>query len=233
MSNTPEEPQEEPQEDAVESLEELKSEISSDSAMLTKALGGWTGMVDSGLPSIAFIVTYLGFNHNLALALKIALATAVVLAVIRLLQKKSLQQVLSGLLGVGISWYITKHTGQAKNFYLPGILTNLAYGAVCLISILLRAPLLGFLVSTMRGQDPTSWRRDAALKAQYSTVTWLWVLIFGLRVAIMWPLYLAGQLAALGVLKILLGWPLYLLGIFITYRIIRDKSGSPSKDASA
>lgn len=219
-------------EDPVESLEELKTEISSDTAMLTKALGGWTGMVDSGLPSIAFIVTYLGFNHNLSLALKVALATAFLLAGLRLLQKKSLQQVLSGLLGVGISWYVTKHTGQAKNFYLPGILTNLAYGVACLASILLRAPLLGFMVSAMRGQDVKAWRHDPVLRAQYSTVTWLWVLIFGARVVIMWPLYLAGQLAALGVLKIALGWPLYLLGIYITYRIVRVKEVSEQSETS-
>ena len=216
--------QEPEDQEPIESVEEFVAEVSADSAMLSKALGGWTGMVDSGLPSIAFLVAYLSSHNNLALALKIALVVAGLLAVLRLVQRKSLQQVFSGLFGVGISWWITKHTGHAKDFYLPGILTNLAYATVCLLSILFRVPLLGFMISAMRSQELTAWREQPHLRKQYSTVTWLWVIIFGARVAIMWPLYLAGQLAALGVLKIVLGWPLYLLGIYVTYLVVRVKT---------
>ena len=48
--------------------------------------------------------------------------------------------------------------------------------------------------------------------------------MFGIRVAILLPLYFLGQTAALGTLKILLGYPLFALAIFVTYRLLtKDK----------
>ena len=202
-----------------EPIEELVEEIADDSALLAKALGGWKGILDSGLPSIVFILGYMVTDHNLQVSIWAALTAAAVLAVIRLIQKQTLQQVLSGLLGVAIAAYLTSRTGSAENFFLPGILTNLAYGTICLLSIFIKRPLLGYVIAGMRGQD-MSWRHDPTQYRLFSTATWIWTLVFGIRVGLMLPLYFAGNTEALGVLKIVLGWPLFALGAYATYRLL-------------
>jgi len=203
--------------------ESIVHEIKEDSELLAKALGGWSGVIDSGLPFLVFTIAYLATDRNLEVTLYAALGTAVFLALLRLVRRQTLQQVVGGLFGIVIAAFIARRTGNADNFFLPGILTNAAYGAACLVSIFAKRPLLGYVLEAMRGND-MSWVKDAKKHKLFSTITWLWTLIFGIRVAIMLPLYLLSQTAALGTLKILLGYPLFALGIFVTYRLLtKDK----------
>jgi hypothetical protein len=199
--------------------EDVVSEIKDDSALLASALGGWAGVIDSGLPFVVFTIAYLVTDRNLEVTLYAALGTAAVLALLRLVRRQSLQQVFSGLIGIGIAAFLAQRTGNADNFFLPGIITNAAYASVCLISIAIHKPLLGYVIEAMRGHD-MSWVKDSQANRLFSTITWLWVLIFGVRVVIMFPLYLLGQTAALGTLKVLLGYPLFALGIFVTFRLL-------------
>lgn len=213
-------------EDIHEVVEEVAAEIVDDATLLGQALGGWRGMVDSGAPSLTFLVAYLyskTYDDRLAFSLKVAIVTGLVLAAERVVRRKSLQQVLSGGAGLAVSAYITAKSGHAQNFYLPGILTNLAYFVVCLLSIALKKPILGFMVAGLKGQN-MSWTKDPESYRTYSTLTLLWVCVFGLRVLIMLPLYLAGAVAALGVVKLVLSWPLYLLGLYVSSRILKSSS---------
>lgn len=221
MSNLSPEPEE----------DNVVSEIKDDSALLASALGGWTGVIDAGLPFVVFTITYLITDRDLETTLYASLGTAVVLALLRLVRRQSLQQVLSGLIGIGIAAFLAQRTGNADNFFLPGIITNAAYASACLISIALHRPLLGYVIEAMRGHD-MSWVKDPVANRLFSTITWMWTLIFGVRVVIMFPLYLLGQTAALGTLKILLGYPLFALGIFVTFRLLAKskKSSDLSND---
>jgi hypothetical protein len=45
----------------------------------------------------------------------------------------------------------------------------------------------------------------------------MWVGIFGLRLAIQVPLYLAGEVSALAIAKLVLGVPLYAAGLWVTW----------------
>ena len=199
--------------------EDVVAEIKDDSALLASALGGWAGVIDSGLPFVVFTIAYLVTDRNLETTLYAALGTATVLALLRLVRRQSLQQVFSGLIGIAIAAFLAQRTGNADNFFLPGIITNAAYASACLISIAIHKPLLGYVIEAMRGRD-MSWVKDPQAHRLFSTITWLWVLIFGVRVVIMFPLYLLGQTAALGTLKVLLGYPLFALGIFVTFRLL-------------
>ena len=201
------------------SNEDVVSEIKDDSALLASALGGWAGVLDSGLPFVVFTVAYLVTDRNLESTLYASVGTAAVLAVFRLLRRQSLVQVFSGLIGIAIAAFLAQRTGNAENFFLPGIITNALYASACLISIAIHKPLLGYVIEAMRGRD-MSWVRDPQAHRLFSTITWLWTLIFGIRVALMFPLYLLGQTAALGTLKLLLGYPLFALGIFVTFKLL-------------
>ena len=199
--------------------EDLISEIKDDSELLAKVLGGWAGVFDSGLPFVVFTVAYLVTERNLETTLYASVGAAAVLAVLRLVRRQSLQQVFSGLIGVAIAAVIAQRTGNAANFFLPGIITNALYAAACLISITVHKPLLGYVIQAMRGRD-MSWVNDPREHSLFSTITWLWTLIFGVRVLIMFPLFLLGQTTALGTLKLLLGYPLFALGIFLTFKLL-------------
>ena len=201
------------------SNEDVVSEIKDDSALLASALGGWAGVLDSGLPFVVFTVAYLVTDRDLESTLYASVGTAAVLAVFRLLRRQSLVQVFSSLIGIAIAAFLAQRTGNAENFFLPGIITNALYASACLISIAIHKPLLGYVIEAMRGRD-MSWVRDPQAHRLFSTITWLWTLIFGIRVALMFPLYLLGQTAALGALKLLLGYPLFALGIFVTFKLL-------------
>lgn len=198
---------------------ELEQELSQDSSILMKALGGWQGMIDASLPTAAFLISFT-ITKELKNSVYVAVGIAAALAGWRVIQRKSLQQITSGLLGLAISAYLATKTGKSENFFVVGILQNTGYFLICLVSILIRKPIVGYIISTLRGQSATAWLRDKDLKATYSAITWLWVLVFGIRVAITAPLYFAGMTTQLGTAKLILGTPLYALAVFISYRVI-------------
>lgn len=193
--------------------------IGVDRAMLDQAIGGWRGMIDSGLPTIVFVVGYVLTGQELRPALIAAVASGLAIVAWRLARRESLQQVLAGFLGVAISAFVASRTGRAENFFVLGILINLGYGLAYLISILVRWPLMGLIIGYFRG-DATGWRDDPRQYAAYVTSSWVWVGMFGLRLAVQLPLYLAGAVGLLGAAKLLMGWPMFLLAAYLTYRIV-------------
>lgn len=187
--------------------------------LLDKAIGGWRGLIDSALPSMLFILIFV-FQKNLNNALVASLAIGGVLLVIRLFERKSLTQVFSGFIGLTISVFLTWRTKDASNFFLTGIVTNGIYGFFLLISVLIRKPLIGYLVGSLVG-DTSGWLKHPLLVRAYTTVTWLWVAVFSLRLLVQIPLYLNDNIALLGTVKIFMGWPLYLFAVWLTYQIVQ------------
>ncbi len=61
----------------------------------------------------------------------------------------------------------------------------------------------------------TGWRRHPGIVSVASRLGWVIVGLDAVRLLIMVPLYLGGQVAALGVAKIVLGWPAYLLAVVV------------------
>jgi hypothetical protein len=187
--------------------------------LLNKAIGGWRGLIDSALPSMLFILIFV-FQKNLNNALIASLVLGGVLLIIRLFERKSLTQVFSGFIGLSISVFLTWRTKDASNFFLTGIVTNGIYGFFLLISVLIRKPLIGYLVGSLVG-DTSGWLKHPLLVRAYTTVTWLWVAVFGLRLLVQIPLYLNDNIALLGTVKIFMGWPLYLFAVWLTYQIVQ------------
>lgn len=190
-----------------------------DRRMLDQAIGGWRGMIDSGLPAAVFVVVYLVTSQQLRPSVIAALVTGLVIAVVRLARHESLQQVVAGFFGVAISAFVATRTGKAENYFLIGILINVAYMLVYAVSCLVRWPLLGVIIGYVRG-DATGWRSDPRQYRAYATASWIWVAMFGLRLVIQLPMYFAGAVGMLGVAKLALGWPLFLLAAYLSYRII-------------
>ena len=180
-------------------------------AQLSKALGGVRGMVESAVPTLGFTVTYV-VTHELRRSLAVGVAAAVMLLVARVVQRQSPQFVLNSLVGIGIAAFFALRSGRAQDAFLPGIAYNALYAGLLIISILVRWPLVGFLVGSVTG-DPTAWRRDPGTVRLCSRLTWFLVVPCLIRVAVQYPLYLSGHVGWLGTSKVALGWPLQVAGL--------------------
>lgn len=185
-----------------------------------KAVGGWRGAIESAVPALAFLLVYQLGGRDAQAALLVAAVLAALAAVMRLVRRESLQFVIGGSIGVAISAWFVSRSGRAEDFFLPDMLKNAGYFAVYFASVLVRYPLIGVLLGSIEG-EPLKWIRDLERRRTATTATMLWVLLFGIRIGIMFPLYWADQLTALGVAKIALGYPLFLLVVWLTYRLVR------------
>lgn len=114
-----------------------------DRHLVLEQLGGWRGMVDATLPTIAFIVA--NSVAGLRTGIWAALAAALLAFLLRLLRRESVQQAISGLFAVGVAVAIAAFTGQARDFYVPGIIRNAGLTVILLGSIALRRPLVGVI----------------------------------------------------------------------------------------
>jgi hypothetical protein len=187
---------------------------------LVRAFGGWGGLLDAGIPGVAFVIAYTAFDQNLRLALIIALSVGAALAVTRLARRDPLQNVVGGFIGVAIAALIANATGKAEDFYLPGLFINAGYAVAYLAGNLVRWPLIGLIVGFAAGWG-TTWRQDPILLRAFVRAGWLWVGLFAVKLAVQLPLYLAGEVVALGIARVALGWPLWLLVLWLSYVVIK------------
>jgi hypothetical protein len=185
---------------------------------LLEQMGGISGLIYSSLPVVVFVL--LNMLFGLAAAIWGSLGSAALITVVRVVRKEPLQPAISGFFGVGIAAFIAYRTGSAKGFFLFGIWASLVYGSVFLASVLVRWPLVGVIVSQLDGEG-TAWRRDPRRVRAFTRASWLWVVLFLLRLAVQLPLYLAGAVVALGVARTAMGLPLFALGLWLTWRLVR------------
>lgn len=72
-------------------------------------------------------------------------------------------------------------------------------------------------------RDMFEWRQEPATRAAYRSATWIWVGMFGVRLAVQIPLYLADRVTLLGLLNgLVLGVPLFALTLWLTWLVVRD-----------
>ncbi len=178
---------------------------------LSAALGGWRGALETALPTAAFVAVWL-WRSDVKTAVIASGVLVLFLAGLRVAQRGSLQHVGGSLLATGLAAWFALRSGRAEDAFLPGLLLSAAYGALTLVSVIVRWPLVGFLVGVAdpaAATDPFAWRRDPAVVAVCRRLTWVLVGVYAVRLGVMVPLYLAKNIPALGVAKIALGWPLW------------------------
>jgi hypothetical protein len=199
---------------------------------LTEAVGGPLGIAESSVPAALFVAVYTIGGHDATLAAIVAVVVGAALTIARVVKGQTLQFALSGLFGIALAGFVVAKTGNASDFFLPGILINIGYAAAYFVSILVRWPIMGVLIGSLTG-EPTAWRKDRLLLRTYTRVTWIWVGLFALRLAVQLPLYLADALVALGVAKVAMGIPLFVLGLWLTYLIVQraTPAGTPAETA--
>mgnify|MGYP006267000223 FL=1 len=186
---------------------------------IVNALGGTRGLIDNGVPSIIFLILF-NIKHELRSAIYAAIISSALLAIWRLVKRDTLQHAVSGFIGILICAWFAKQGGQAKDYYIPSFIKNSAYALLYTSGNLIGWPILGIVIGPIIGEN-LEWRKVPERKRVYTLAGWIWVGMFLLRLAIMYPLYQANQLNALGIASIALGYPLFLLTIWWTWLIIK------------
>jgi hypothetical protein len=168
-------------------------------------MGGVPGIIASTIPVAVFVVV--NIVATLQLALIAALAAGVGIAIWRIVRKQPLQPAVSGLFGVGIAAFIAYRTGEARGFYLPGLIYSAVLGLAFLVSVIVRWPLAGVIWHGING-DGQSWRRDPRLLRAYTWASLLWTLVFAARLVVQGLLYNADATTWLGIARLAMGYPL-------------------------
>jgi hypothetical protein len=194
-------------------------------ARLGEQLGGPRGSLEAAVPTVVFVVAWTA-RHDFRFALAVSGALVALLLVVRLAQRQSPRFVLSSLVALGIAAYFVHRSGRAQDAYLPGILYSAGAGALTLLSVVVRWPLIGFVVGAAEDpEDPLAWHRHPGIVRLCQRLTLVLVGLYAIRLGVMLPLYWAGEVAALGVAKIVLSWPLYLLGVAVMgYVLVRGRT---------
>jgi hypothetical protein len=197
---------------------------------LAEAVGGVRGLLESVVPFAVFSGVY-AITDELRPSIIAALVPAVLLALWRIIAREPLTQAVSGVVGIGIGAWIASRTGNASDVFVPSILKNTASAAVCAISVFVRWPIVGLVIGPVTG-EMLAWRQHPERYAAFRLVTWFWVAMFLVRLAVQVPLWLADQTVLLGTLNaFVLGLPLFGLTVWLSWLVLRRVP--PAKPAAA
>lgn len=190
------------------------------------AFGGKKGLIDSGIPSVIFLVVF-NVTDRLNSALFASIVISAILTIIRLIRRDTIQHALSGFIGVLICAWFANRTGNASDLYIPKLLTNLGYGTVYLIANLAGWPVLGLMLGPILGEN-LKWRNHPERKRAYTLASWLWVVMFFTRIAVQYPIYRSGNVNLLGTVNLAMGYPLFIATAYGSWLILKNAPKLPT-----
>lgn len=204
------------------------AEAFADEFSVSDTVGGWRGVVESSLPGIAFVIAFV-IDGGFQIPVIAAVATMAVLIVVRLFQRQPIRQALSGAIGVAIGAAWAFFVGEPEGFYVPGLYLNAAYALGIGISMIVGWPVVGVVwgLVTSRG---SVWREDRHARRRMQGASAVLLSLFVLKLAVQVPLYLADQVAALGVARLVMGLPLYALTLWVVWAMVRDAGPRPGPE---
>ena len=191
------------------------------------SIGGVRGIFEAVLPSLVFVVTYtLTYNPtadqgNLPLALGLSVGLAALFTAARLIARSAASSAIGGLVAAILAAALALFTGRGEDNYVFGFFTNGAYGAAFLISVLVGWPLIGLIAGFLTNIG-TRWRADRRQRRVSAGLSLMWAALFALRLSVQLPLYFAGNVIALGYLKLAMGIPLFAPALVVTYLVARS-----------
>jgi hypothetical protein len=194
---------------------------------IAEMLGGRRGIIDASIPGVLLVIV--NAFAPLGWAIVAACASAVVVAIVRWRRGEPLRQAVMGLGGLAVAAALAAFSGQAKRYFLPGILLNIGYGAVAFVSIAVRRPLLGYVASLIdRGY--AHWREDPGLRRAASWATVLWAVVFALRAIVQGYLYAHNRVHWLAPVRLAMGLPLTAIALAGTLLLLEGWRVEPEVD---
>ncbi|MDZ8172787.1 DUF3159 domain-containing protein [Microbacterium xanthum] len=190
------------------------------------SMGGFRGILESVLPGLVFIVVYTvtidpaSGEGDLWLSLGLSVAVAAVFTLARLIARQPVTAAVGGLVAAVVAAAFALLTGDAGNNFVPGFITNAVYGSALLVSALTGWSLIGLAAGFLLGEG-TTWRRDRRKRRVYFWLAVAWAALFAARLAVQLPFYFAGDITALGTLKLVMGLPLFAPMLAVTWLAVR------------
>ena len=185
---------------------------------------------DSVIPPLVFAVA--NAAGGIPVAVAASLLVGIGFVVYRVSKGRPTIWALGGLGAVGFALALAVRSGRAESFFLPGILSQAAYAALALVSIVVRRPMTAWMSYMFRGWPlEWFWRRD--VRPAYTETTWLWVIYFTGRAGAQWYLYSEGRTALLATVKVVTSWPtlvFVLVGTYVYGNRRLHRLGGPSVD---
>lgn len=194
------------------------------SEQMAEQLGGVRGLAESSVPIAVFVVVNILFG--LYPAIYASVGTAVAIGVFRLLRRQPVRHAVNGVLGIALGAWLAYRTGEARDFYLPGIWLAMGQAAILFGSVAIRKPLVGYIWAIVAAGGRHDWLRDARLHRTFQWLTAAWGLSFVVRGGVQWALFAAGEANWLGVARIGLSWPIYLGMLAVTVWAVRRATRS-------
>lgn len=191
------------------------------------AFGGKKGLIDSGIPSIIFLLVF-NISHQLHTALVASVSISALLTIVRLAKRDTLQHAISGLVGALICAWFANRTGNPSDLYIPKLLTNLGYGTLYLVGNLSGWPILGLMLGPILGEN-LKWRNHPERKRAYTMASWLWVLMFFTRIAVQYPIYRSGNVNLLGTVNLAMGYPLFIATAYGSWMVLKNAPKLPTE----
>lgn len=188
---------------------------------LLNGIGGWSGALITAIPTTVFVIV--NVTTSLRPAIVAAVGSALLLAAYRMARRQSVQQALSGLLGVVVAAVIAARTGEARGYFLLGIITSFLYAVPFAVSLLVRRPLVGvaweFLDPTP-ADDDRPWHRRRPLRNAYAWATVAATFVFLVRGVVQLILYQHHATGWLAVARIAMGYPLFIAAIGFGFLVV-------------
>jgi len=200
------------------------------SEQISEQLGGVRGLIESSVPVFAFVVlnvllgdSVAGLEKRTALywAIGGAVGTAVLIGAYRLMRKEPVRHAVNGIFGIAIGAFLAYRTGEAKDFYLPGILITLAQVGIFVISVVVRRPIIGYVWGVLANKGKHDWFDNKRLFRTFQWLTLVWAASLFIRAGVQGWLYLADQATAIGIVRILVSWPIYAATFAFTVWAVR------------
>lgn len=190
------------------------------------AMGGVRGILEAVVPGLVFIIAFTATTDpatgeaNLWLSLGLSVGVAAVFTIVRLVQRGPAGAAFGGLIATAVAAGLALWTGRGQDNFVPGLITNAAYGTAFLISALIGWSLIGLAAGFLMNEG-TAWRRDKRKRRVYFWLAIAWAALFYARLAVQLPLYLADEVATLGTLKLVMGLPLFAPLAAVTWLAVR------------
>ncbi|MEM7335865.1 MAG: DUF3159 domain-containing protein [Chloroflexota bacterium] len=120
-----------------------------------------------------------------------------------------------GVVVLLLALFIARRFGVTAGF-LPTIGIGGITAVVCLVSLIMKRPLVAF-TSYITRRWPLGWYWHPKVRPAYSEVTFAWAVFFGLRTLLQWSLFQTDAIEQLALTQLLSGWPATTLLLIVSY----------------
>jgi hypothetical protein len=170
--------------------------------------------MDAILPPIIFLL--LNGLSGFQAALWGALAVSLLIAALRLWQKKSLFYAVAGVLSVGLAVVVALWVGSSEGFFATDLISGSMTLLLALLSLVIRRPMVAW-TSYIARRWPVDWYWHPQVRPAYSEVTFAWAIFFASRLYLQFSLYQQANTSMLAAARLLTSWPALILLLAFSY----------------